>query len=163
MICDCRDVMFRHSLPMTKAFYVKIFAIMDAAKRKKQSQKATGLKLSKKWETMGQITPMTTIVDQELLSDIPSSVSPQRKAHNAWCKHDEKLLYDAWHADADVMGLHSTWGRYIRILEKIQDQLVNKDRTNSQLRDKWINMEKTRSRKRKRDVDSGVDSLDRHH
>jgi hypothetical protein len=143
----------RHSLPMAKKFYVKLFAIMDSQKVKRLSDKATGLKVSEQWNTVRNDTKESAendSVDQNLLLEIPSAITPARRAHNAWCQADTDLLYRAWHKDEDAG--NSTWGRYRRILAQIRPSLQNKDRTNTHLRDKWVNMEKARLRAEARQV-----------
>ena len=130
-----------HSVGVTKAFYVKIFSLMDARKAKLKTDDLCGLKMPGGWNRNalhsfeGEDPPLPT--------GRKSTNSRKRPGRISWCEQDELALIKAVHVQNSTK--FPTRHQWIPLCAELQDRLRTK-RTPDQLKDKYRNLEKAKSK-----------------
>jgi hypothetical protein len=149
---------------VTNKYYVKIFSLIDAKKSKMTTDRACGLSLNGQWAAIGQPDPAaapgsstdaptsssgsSSLPESPLTSHSLPSVSsmrsrkPRQVRGGWWCLADEIVLVKAY-TELPPEGLYGGW---IRILEAIKDDLLTRNRTAVDLKDKIRNLQKNSDR-----------------
>jgi hypothetical protein len=148
---------------VTQKYYNKIFSLMDAQKAKEATDRLCNLQMSEGWNTLdidmpreeaGYESPAgrgVALPDYESDGASSTSSSPRKKKKmgrstpirlgGPWCEADEITLV------AGVQGIPADASkRWVRVLAVIQPDLKNPNRTPENLKDKFRNIEKFKSR-----------------